>query len=59
MQTDSFAFQVKFKEMPSIFDPLGFVAPFILLGRMIFRKLIDLSSDWDELLPVEIERRWT
>lgn len=70
LQTDSFAFQVKFEEKPftkrgvlstlhSIFDPLGFVAPFILLGRMIFRELMDLSCDWDEPLPVEIERRWT
>lgn len=69
-QTDSFAFQVKFEEMPfikrsvlstlhSIFDPLWFFAPFNLLGRMSFRKLMNSSSDWDEPLPVEIERRWT
>lgn len=61
---------MKFEEKPftkrgvlstlhSIFYPLGFVAPLILLGRMIFRELMDLSCDWDEPLPVETEKRWT
>lgn len=54
LQTDSFVFQVNFEEKPfikrgvlstlhSTFDPLGCVAPFILLGRMIFRELMELS----------------
>ena len=69
LQSDSFTFQVKFEEKPytkrgvlstlhSIYDPLGFIAPFILRGRMIFRELIDSPCEWDEPLPSELKSRW-
>ncbi|KAK3086079.1 hypothetical protein FSP39_013163 [Pinctada imbricata] len=70
LQTDSFTFKVNSDDKPftkrgvlstlhSVFDPLGFAAPFILLGRMIFRELIDeLACGWDDLLPPEYYQRW-
>ena len=50
----------------STFDPLGFVCPFILAGRLIQRLLIPSKKnnptlaalDWDDPLPLEHERAW-
>ncbi|GAA6095913.1 uncharacterized protein LOC113046208, partial [Tachysurus ichikawai] len=33
----------------SIFDPLGFVAPFILVGKRILQRLCQDKTGWDEL----------
>lgn len=61
---------IKFEEKPytkrgvlstlhSVYDILGFIAPFILLGRVIFRELVDLPCGWDEPLSLELKNRWT
>lgn len=60
LEMNSFTYQTKFEEKPytkrgvlsilhSVYDPLGFIAPFILLGRMIFRELVDLPCGWESL----------
>ncbi|XP_033733157.1 uncharacterized protein LOC117322392 [Pecten maximus] len=41
-----------------IYDPIGFAAPVILRGRLLFRDLVKLSSEWDEPLPEERRREW-
>ena len=49
------------KIVAQIFDPLGFVAPFVVVLKILFQRLWVLSLDWDDLVPDDIEReasRW-
>ena len=67
---DCFTYQVQVKERPftkrgllsvinGLFDPLGFVAPVVLDGRLIFRQAIQNSDlDWDDPLPGDIFGDW-
>ena len=42
-----------------IFDPLGFIAPVILGGRLLLRQAIQNNSiDWDDLLPNDLICNW-
>ena len=41
-----------------MFDPLGFVAPFLLLGKIILQEMCQKGIGWDEQLPTELEPRW-
>ncbi|XP_051778811.1 uncharacterized protein LOC127526691 [Erpetoichthys calabaricus] len=58
-QTDSFKFQVKLQDKPatrhgilsvvsSIYDPLGFLAPVILLAKLILRELCKEKYAWNK-----------
>lgn len=62
MGTDTFTFQVCSSEKPytkrgilstfnCVFDPLRFVSPVILGGRLLLRAAIDTNPGWDEPLP--------
>lgn len=42
----------------SIYDPLGFVAPFVLLGKRILQQLCQDKVGWDQSLPDELGRQW-
>ena len=67
---DCFTYQVQVKERPftkrgllsvinGLFDPLGFVAPVVLDGRLIFRQAIQNSDlDWDDPHPGDILGDW-
>lgn len=66
---DEFQFRVTGKEHPntrrgvlstvaSIYDPLGFVAPFILRGKQILQQLCRDKVTWDEPLPQELRAQW-
>ena len=35
------------KTLASIYHPLGFISPVILIGKILFRNLCDLSIPWD------------
>ncbi|XP_055056153.1 uncharacterized protein [Misgurnus anguillicaudatus] len=67
--SDHFQFRVVVNERPlsrrgvlstvaSIFDPLGFVAPFILLGKQILQQMCREKVSWDEPLSNELRPRW-
>ena len=69
IETDSFYFKINHMEKPhtrrgvisiisSIFDPLGFVSPVIVQGKMIFRELTKLGLSWDDAMPQQLEQRW-
>ena len=34
-----------------VFDPFGFVEPFMIRGKMIMQELWKLSLEWDEIIP--------
>jgi hypothetical protein len=42
----------------SIYDPLGFLAPFVLLGKQILQELCRSKCDWDEQLPEDLQPKW-
>jgi len=44
--------------LSTVFDPLGYVSPFILQARRIFQQLRRLQKGWDEPLPIELEEQW-
>lgn len=69
VSSDHFQFRVTVKEHPltrrgvlstvaSIFDPLGFVAPFILLGKQILQQMCRENIGWAMPLPAELRTQW-
>ena len=45
----------------SIYDPLGFLAPVVIEGKLLMRQVISSTNDWDEPLPtmyLEVWNRW-
>lgn len=68
-ESDTFQFHVKLPERPptrrgilstvsSVFDPLGIVSPFTLLGKRILQDLCGNGTDWDEEVPDSVRIRW-
>ena len=43
----------------SVFDPLGFVLPFVLMAKLQLQALWSNQQDWDEPLSAEESDRWT
>lgn len=63
--SDEFQFKVIVNEKPltrrgvlstvaSVYDPLGFVAPFILLGKHILQQMCRDKLSWDDVLPDDL-----
>lgn len=42
----------------SLFDPLGFLAPVTVQGRLLLRELVSQGTDWDTPLPEEKFMKW-
>ena len=42
----------------SVFDPLGFAAPFLLLGKKILQEMCRRGIGWDDTLPEELKPQW-
>ena len=42
----------------SLFDPLGFVAPETIQGKLFLREFLSITTDWDEPLPKERLSDW-
>ena len=69
VENDTLGIKINLKEKPltrrgvlsvlsSIYDPLGFGAPFLLKGKQIIQKLCQLNLKWDEDIPDEISNEW-
>ncbi|VDI37805.1 Hypothetical predicted protein [Mytilus galloprovincialis] len=69
LATDCFTYRISEESKPftrrgvlstlnSLFDPLGFVAPVIIKGKIILRELMAQSVDWDEPLPEHSRSEW-
>ena len=46
------------KTLATICDPLGFLSPASLIGKILFRNLCDLRIPWDNEIPQETENKW-
>ncbi len=69
LESDSFGFQVSQEEKPftkrgilstvqSLYDPLGFVAPITIQGKVLIRELSSKEYDWDDPLPSDKQVSW-
>lgn len=69
IQTDAFQFKITPKDRPltrrgvlstlsSVYDPLGFIAPFVLVGKQILQEMCRNQTDWDSPLPENLRPRW-
>ena len=69
VRADTFGYSISLKNKPltrrgilsivsSVYDPLGFAAPFILLAKEILQDLCRLNIGWDDPIPEEYAKRW-
>ena len=69
ISSDTFGFKIVIKDRPatrrgilstvsSVYDPLGFAAPFILQAKLILQDLCRKKLDWDEEISEEYLERW-
>ncbi|XP_071147616.1 uncharacterized protein [Mytilus edulis] len=69
LHSDNFVFHVNNDVKPitrrgllssinSLFDPLGFVSPIVISGKILLREVVPPGTDWDEPLSSEHADRW-
>lgn len=69
-ETDAFTFQLTLERKPntrrgilsmvsSIFDPLGFLAPFTLVPKLLLQEMCRLNLSWDDPIPNSMAQCWT
>ncbi|XP_023197668.1 uncharacterized protein LOC111610010 [Xiphophorus maculatus] len=69
IKNDTFVFNIGLKDqastrrsclsiIASLYDPLGFIAPFSLSGKLILQELCHRGIGWDDPLPEDIKPRW-
>ena len=42
----------------SLYDPLGLISPFTLIGKLILQETCATGTKWDELIPQALEDKW-
>lgn len=45
-------------EIARLFDPAGWVAPLVLIAKIILQDIWCAKIDWDERLPISLSDRW-
>ena len=69
VENDTLGFRITLQDQPltrrgilssvsSIYDPLGFAAPFVLKGKQILQEMCRDKLDWDEPLPDSLRPQW-
>ncbi|XP_020567593.2 uncharacterized protein LOC105356562 [Oryzias latipes] len=69
VNTDCLKFSVNLQDQPatrrgvlsvvaSLYDPLGFVAPFLLVGKRVLQEMCRHGTGWDDALTDELRPRW-
>lgn len=69
IENDAFKFRITLKDKPltrrgilstvsSVYDPLGFAAPFLLRGKRILQLLCKENLGWDDAIPDELRMQW-
>ena len=42
----------------SLFDPLGFLAPILLIPKLVMQQLCRMKLDWDDAAPDDLKKQW-
>lgn len=42
----------------SLFDPLQFLSPFTIRGKLLMQEIWAAGLDWDDFLPANLESKW-
>lgn len=69
VESDTLQFKIELSDRPltrrgvlaivsSVFDPLGVLSPFVLLGKKILQQLCREAKDWDENIPAYLLQDW-
>ena len=69
IESDTLQFRITMQDKPlsrrgilstvsSVFDPLGLVAPFILVGKQILQELCRDGIGWDDEVPDKLRPKW-
>ena len=69
IESDTFQFRIVLNNKPltrrgvlsvlsSVYDPLGFISPVILIGKRILQECCSDGHEWDDPLPDNIVQRW-
>ena len=69
VESDTFCFRIEVKEQPltrrgilsmisSVFDPLGFLAPFVLRAKKLLQSFCKLQLGWDDEIPEHFAIQW-
>ena len=58
LERKSFTRRSVLSTVNSLYDPLGFIAPVILVARKLQQRIIEQELDWDEELPTEDVQAW-
>ncbi|XP_038055961.1 uncharacterized protein LOC119727951 [Patiria miniata] len=69
IESDTFQFRIILKDQPltrrgilstisSVYDPLGFVSPVLLVGKQILQELCRNQAEWDDPLPESLRPTW-
>jgi len=68
--TDTFEFKFNFpaegvitkrsilSTIAKLFDPLGFLSPVIIVGKLLIQELWSIKLDWDDFLPDYVKNKW-
>ena len=43
----------------AVYDPLGFLSPYVIRSKLLIQKTRLEAQDWDELLPAYHQQDWT
>lgn len=46
------------RKLATIYDPLGFVSPLTLQGKLLYRSICEEKLAWDEELPTNLKQKW-
>lgn len=69
IESDSFQFEIVLNDRPltrrgvlstlnSVYDSLGLISPFILVGKQILQEMCRNQIDWDSPIPDTLSTRW-
>lgn len=69
IKRDCFTFNISLKNQPStqrgmlsmvtsIYDPLGFISPFLLKGKSMLQKMCRQGTEWDDPLRQHLTPQW-
>jgi len=45
-------------EIATIFDPIGWLAPLIIVAKILMQRVHQLKTAWDKALPENIQQQW-